>query len=110
MLVLNNRILYRRILELARGKAQTVPTQDRAPAVQQSINKVGIEGLRTSIKVMRDGELFTYLSKIDILVDLSENKKGIHMSGLVESINESIALKSGRTKTSLETLGFIFKF
>ncbi len=105
MLVLNNRILYRRILELARGNDLTVPTQDRAPTVQQSINKVGIEGLRTSIKVMRDGELFTYLTKIDISVDLSENKKGIHMSRLVESINECITLKAGRTKTSLETLG-----
>ena len=105
MLVLNNRVLYRRSLELARGNTRTVPTQDRAPTVQHSINKVGIEGLRTSIKVMRDGELFTYLSKIDILVDLSENKKGIHMSRLVESINESITLKAGRTKTSLETLG-----
>ncbi len=90
---------------MARGHAQTVPTQDRAPTVQQSIDKVGIEGLRTSIRVMRDGEVYTYLAKIDISVDLSEYKKGVHMSRLVESINETITLKSGRPKTSLETLG-----
>ncbi|MCH8022887.1 MAG: GTP cyclohydrolase I FolE2 [Thaumarchaeota archaeon] len=90
---------------MARGYARTVPTQDRAPTVQQSIDKVGIEGLRTSIKVMRDGELFTYLATIDILVDLSEYRKGIHMSRLIESINEAITLKAGRPKASLETLG-----
>ena len=90
---------------MARGYARTVPTQDRAPTVQQSIDKVGIEGLSTSIRVMRDGEVFTYLAKIDILVDLSEYKKGVHMSRLVESINETITIKSGRPKASLETLG-----
>ncbi|MFQ6010776.1 MAG: GTP cyclohydrolase I FolE2 [Nitrososphaerales archaeon] len=90
---------------MARGYVRTVPTQDRTPTVQQSIDKVGIEGLTTSIRITRDGEQFTYLATIDISVDLNEYKKGIHMSRLVESINETITQKAGRPKASLETLG-----
>lgn len=81
------------------------PTQDRLPKVKETIDRVGISGLRTGLKLTTNsGESF-FTAEIDLFIDLDTERKGIHMSRLVESINEVISKGSRQPKDSFENLG-----
>jgi GTP cyclohydrolase-4 len=81
-------------------------TQDRTPKIRESIDRVGIEGLRTLITLSCGRKSFcNYNAKVDIAIDLDENHKGIHMSRLVESINEVVDSKTQFPRKSFESLG-----
>jgi len=79
--------------------------QDREPSIKENIDKVGIQGLRTRLKIVRDGVEFSHFPKIDVSIDLGADRKGIHMSRLVESINEVVATKTEKVSRSLEEFG-----
>ena len=78
-------------------------TQDREPSVTERIDRVGVENVRTHLKIERDGTTLFHLPIIDVVIDLKEDKKGIHMSRLIETINEVVSKK--HSDPSLEQVG-----
>ena len=80
-------------------------TQDRLPKVKESIDRVGIAGLRTILKLTTNSAETFFTSEVDLFIDLDTERKGIHMSRLVESINEVISKGSRQPKDSFESLG-----
>ncbi|HYB03313.1 MAG TPA: GTP cyclohydrolase, FolE2/MptA family, partial [Nitrososphaerales archaeon] len=86
-------------------REQLQPTQDRLPRVKEVIDRVGISGLRTILKLSNAGGETHFAAEIDLFIDLPEDRKGIHMSRLVESINEVVSRSSRRPKASFEKLG-----
>jgi GTP cyclohydrolase IV len=81
------------------------PTQDRLPKVKETIDRVGIAGLRTGLKLTTNSTETYFTAEIDLFIDLDTERKGIHMSRLVESINEVISKSSRQPKDSFENLG-----
>ncbi len=60
--------------------------------------------MRTGLKLTNSaGSFFT--AEIDLFIDLDTERKGIHMSRLVESINEVVSKGSRQPKDSFEMLG-----
>jgi GTP cyclohydrolase-4 len=82
-------------------------TQDLSPKVKETIDRVGIAGLKTVLKLWTSGSSQSehFLAEIDLYIDLDNEKKGIHMSRLVESINETISKRCEQPKESFEALG-----
>ena len=78
--------------------------QDRPPQIFERIDRVGVEGVKTWVKVIRNGKEYVHVPTIDILIDLESDKKGIHMSRLTETIGEVLERSSG-VCTSLEEFG-----
>jgi GTP cyclohydrolase-4 len=86
-------------------RQQQQPTQDRLPNVRETIDRVGISGLKTGLKLSnRSGDTY-FTAEIDLFIDLDEDRKGIHMSRLVESISDVISKGSRKSKESFEKLG-----
>jgi GTP cyclohydrolase-4 len=81
------------------------PTQDRSPKVKETIDRVGIAGLRTGLKLATNSTETHFMAEVDLFIDLDTERKGIHMSRLVESINEVISKSSRQPKDSFESLG-----
>lgn len=81
------------------------PTQDRLPKVKETIDRVGISGLRTAVRLDTGSGENVFMTEIDLYIDLDTERKGIHMSRLVESINEVISKGSRQSKDSFEQVG-----
>ncbi len=87
-------------------KQEHQPTQDRLPKVKETIDRVGIAGLKAALKLhSHSGEAVNFVADVDLFIDLDTQRKGIHMSRLVESINETISNGSQTPKESFEQLG-----
>ncbi|MDA4111407.1 MAG: GTP cyclohydrolase I FolE2 [Thaumarchaeota archaeon] len=86
-------------------RQQQQPTQDRLPKVKESIDRVGIAGLRTGLRLCGRGTETCYTAEIDLFIDLDPDRKGIHMSRLVESINDVVSKGSRKSRESFERLG-----
>ena len=80
-------------------------TQDRIPKVQETIDRVGVSGLRTGLRLCSGERETCFTADIDLFIDLDGQKKGIHMSRLVESINEIISKGARTPKDSFERIG-----
>jgi GTP cyclohydrolase IV len=81
-------------------------TQDRLPKVKEAIDRVGVSGLKVALKLRgKSGEESHFLADVDLFIDLETDRKGIHMSRLVESINEIICDDCHDPKESFEQLG-----
>lgn len=80
-------------------------TQDRMPIVKEAIDRVGISGLRAGLKLTNNSAETCFMADIDLFIDLDTERKGIHMSRLVESINEVISKGSRQSQESFEQLG-----
>jgi GTP cyclohydrolase-4 len=78
-------------------------TQDQSPIIKEPIDRVGVENVRTHLTIHRDGVPFIHLPVIDVFIDLKRDKKGIHMSRLIETINEVVSRRT--TDPSLEQVG-----
>lgn len=66
---------------------------------------MGIAGLRTSLRLCNAGQETPFTAEIDLFIDLDQDRKGIHMSRLVESINDVISKGTRRSRESFERLG-----
>ena len=86
-------------------REQEQPTQDRLPRVREVIDRVGISGLRTALRLSNGGRETHFTTEIDLFIDLPEDRKGVHMSRLVESINEVVSRGSRKSRASFEKLG-----
>ena len=79
------------------------PTQDWKPGIMEPIDRVGVENVRTHFTINRNGIPFIHLPVVDVFIDLKRDKKGIHMSRLIETINEVVSRRKG--DPSLEQVG-----
>ncbi len=79
-------------------------TQDRKPKIMERIDRVGVENVRTHLKIERDGTTLFHLPLLDVAIDLKEDKKGIHMSRIIETINEVVSRR--HSDPSLEKVGY----
>ncbi|MFC2162534.1 GTP cyclohydrolase, FolE2/MptA family [Candidatus Altiarchaeota archaeon] len=79
-------------------------TQDVAPKVAKDLDRVGVTGLRTLVKTKWGDNTYTFVPRIQLTVDLPRQRKGAHMSRLIEAITESIEEESEKIYSSLELL------
>lgn len=88
-------------------KQRQKDTQDLTPKVKETIDRVGVAGLKAALKLraVSGGQVEQFLAEIDVFIDLDTERKGIHMSRLVESINEVISKKAEAPRESFETVG-----
>lgn len=82
-----------------------IDTQDQEPKIKAKIDRVGIENLKTNLKVQGKSGDFSHSPSIDVMISLGKNRKGVHMSRLIEAINAVISHKSKREVKSLERFG-----
>lgn len=84
-------------------------TQEEIPEIRERLHRVGITNLRTVAKINWKGRVYTFLPLFEITIDVPEEKKGIHMSRLVESIteamSEAVEEEVMEAHSSLEELG-----
>ncbi|MFH1403618.1 MAG: GTP cyclohydrolase, FolE2/MptA family [Candidatus Altiarchaeota archaeon] len=79
-------------------------TQDEKPDVREDLHRVGVTHLRTIVQTEWRGHRYKFIPRIRLTVDLPKDRKGAHMSRLVEAITESIEEESGQVYGSLELL------
>ncbi len=84
---------------------QQLDTQDRLPKVKETIDRVGVAGLKTAVRLCAGGGESFFTAEVDLFIDLDGSRKGIHMSRLVESINEVVSKGSRTAKDSFERIG-----
>ncbi len=82
-----------------------INTQDESPAHQLKLERVGIKNLKTLIKINRNNKEYRHIPKINIFMDLNEDKKGVHMSRFIESITEILEDEVRDYHKSLEQIG-----
>ena len=68
-----------------------VETQEEVPEIREPLRRVGITNLRSVAKINWKGSVYTFLPLFEVTIDLPAEKKGIHMSRLVESITEAMS-------------------
>ncbi len=85
-----------------------VETQEERPAIMERLHRVGITNLKTVARINWKGRTYTFIPTFEITIDVPAEKKGIHMSRLIESItetmSEAVEEEVMRAHTSLEEL------
>jgi len=81
-----------------------IDTQDEKPVIAEHLRSVGVTNLKTLVQTNWEGHPCKFVPKIQLTVDLPEDRKGAHMSRLIESISESIEEESVKVHESLEIL------
>jgi GTP cyclohydrolase-4 len=79
-------------------------TQDTRPTVRKGLERVGITNLKTPIQTVWKGKNYYFIPNIEIVIDLEANKKGIHMSRLVEAIAEAVEEETASPRGSIEEI------
>jgi len=64
--------------------------QNEKPLIAIKLDRVGSSGIKKQVIRESDGEIKVLTPTIDAFVDLKSSQKGIHMSRMIESINEII--------------------
>jgi GTP cyclohydrolase IV len=77
-------------------------TQDTKPAVERSLDRVGITNLKTPITTLWRGKRYYFTPTVEIVIDLKKDKKGVHMSRLVEAITEAVEEETEKAGSSIE--------
>ncbi len=72
--------------------------------IQIGIRRVGVSDIPKIIRRKRFGEYNELSAKIDVYVDLSPSKRGIHMSRNLDAINEVISTLTGEVISDCEEL------
>jgi len=68
-----------------------IETQEEVPEIREPLRRVGITNLRSVAKINWKGKVYTFLPLFEVTIDVPAEKKGIHMSRLVESITEAMS-------------------
>jgi len=86
-----------------------IETQEEVPQIREPLRRVGITNLRSVAKINWKGKVYTFLPLFEVTIDVPAEKKGIHMSRLVESIteamSEAVEEEVREAHSSLEELG-----
>ncbi|MBN2014110.1 MAG: GTP cyclohydrolase I FolE2 [Candidatus Altiarchaeota archaeon] len=64
--------------------------QDKKPEIMERLGRVGVTGLKTIVMTNWKGRRYNFVPEIELTLDLDKERKGVHMSRLVESITECI--------------------
>jgi len=67
-----------------------IELQDKKPEIKESLERVGITGLKSIVMTNWKNRKYNFVPEIELTLDLDKERKGIHMSRLVESIAECI--------------------
>lgn len=78
--------------------------QDDKPEITESLKKVGIANLKTIVLTNWKGRKYNFVPEIELTVDLDSERKGVHMSRLVEAITECIEHESPVRHESIESV------
>jgi len=79
-------------------------TQDYTPEISERLNRVGITNLRVLVKTGEGDKEYRFVPRIEITIDLPKERKGIHMSRLVESIAETVSEEALEKHMTFEVL------
>lgn len=79
-------------------------TQEYKPEVQEKLERVGVTNLRTLVMTGFGGHMYKFVPTFDVFIDLPKDKKGIHMSRLVESISEAVNSEAAYKHETFENL------
>ncbi len=79
-------------------------TQDNLPSVQEDLERVGITNLKTLVVTNWKGKDYKFIPEIELTIDLDKERKGVHMSRLIESITEMVEEEIKVKYRSLEEL------
>ncbi len=79
--------------------------QDTKPDVREYLERVGVSNLKTLVSTNWRGKRYRFVPEIELTIDLDKEKRGAHMSRLIESISECIEEETHSTHGSLEELG-----
>ncbi len=79
-------------------------TQEYRPEVQEKLERVGVTNLRTLVMTGFGGHMYKFVPSFDVFIDLPKDKKGIHMSRLVESISEAVNSEAAYKHETFENL------
>ena len=79
-------------------------TQDEKPEILEDLEKVGVTDLRTIVQTRWKGVVYRFIPKITLTISLPKERKGAHLSRLVEAISEVIEEESEVVYGSLEEL------
>jgi GTP cyclohydrolase-4 len=80
-----------------------VDTQDEEPHHKIELSEVGVANFKTLLRIKRNGEEYTYIPECKITINLPPERKGAHLSRLVESVTEILSL-STNTHHSVEEM------
>jgi len=79
-------------------------TQEYKPEIPEKLERVGITNLRTLVMTGFGGHMYKFVPTFDVFIDLPKDKKGIHMSRLVESISEAVNAEAAYKHETFENL------
>lgn len=79
-------------------------TQERKPDIPEKLERVGITNLRTLVMTGFGGHMYKFVPSFDVFIDLPKDKKGVHMSRLVESIGEAVNSEAACKHETFENL------
>ena len=79
--------------------------QDEKPRVKEYLERVGVTSLRTIVITNWKGKQYRFVPEIELVIDLEKERRGVHMSRLIESIAECIEEEVAIRYNSLEELG-----
>lgn len=79
-------------------------TQDNKPKIQEDLERVGITNLKTLVVTSWKGRDYKFIPEIEVVLDLDKDRKGVHMSRLVESVTEVVESEIHVRYKSLEEL------
>jgi len=79
-------------------------TQEYRPEVAEKLERVGITNLRTLVMTGFGGHMYKFVPSFDVFIDLPKDKRGIHMSRLVESISEAVNNEAAYKHETFENL------
>jgi len=79
-------------------------TQDKKPDIPEELQKVGVTDLKTIIQTRWKGVLYRFIPKVSLSISLPKEKKGAHLSRLIEAISETIEEEAAVVYNSLEEL------
>jgi GTP cyclohydrolase I/GTP cyclohydrolase-4 len=68
----------------------SLDVQNRPPAVQLSLSRVGVTGVEKVVRIGSPGREQTFHARLECFVDLGPAQKGAHMSRFEEVVNDAI--------------------
>ncbi|MGA2111123.1 MAG: GTP cyclohydrolase MptA [Anaerolineales bacterium] len=78
--------------------------QNEAPQVALDLDRVGVTGLRRTIRLVRHNRPLSFYAEMDLFVDLPAQQKGAHMSRFSSVVEDLLEDWAGEVSPDVETL------
>lgn len=83
--------------------SKKIDTQDTEPENKIELSEVGITNFKTLVRINRSGKIYTFIPTCKVTINLPHNRKGAHLSRLVESVSQVLS-KRMNEHNSIEEL------